>query len=134
MTEQYGTLPILKASRSSLLYYFYLSAYKVQQGFYKDISLSDRFPANLLFRGFLLFFQDLAAPFFFFLKSGYQVDYFYIDNSLSPEKIKLNSKASSFVLGRLSGSVNFELEIDKQGIRKLLVRKDNSEIDSLWEG
>ena len=123
-----------EGSRSSLLYYFYLSAYKIQQGFYKDISLNDRFPANLLFSGFLLFFQDLAAPFFFFLKSEYQVEYFYIDNSLSPEKIKLNSKASSFVLGRLSGSVNFELEIDKQGIRKLLVRKDNSEIDAIWEG
>ena len=123
-----------EGSRSSLLYYFYLSAYKIQQGFYKDISLNDRFPANLLFSGFLLFFQDLAAPFFFFLKSEYQVEYLYIDNSLSPEKIKLNSKASSFVLGRLSGSVNFELEIDKQGIRKLLVRKDNSEIDAIWEG
>ena len=122
-----------EGDKSSLLYYFYLAAYKVQQGFYQDISLEDIYPVNLLFSKAVLFFQDLIAPFFIFLKAVYHINYFYIDNILSPEKIMLKSEAASFVFGKPSDSKKFELELDRKGIRRLKVKDGKTEIDAVWE-
>ncbi len=121
-----------EGDKSSLLYYFYLAVYKVQQGFYQDISLKDNFPVNLIFPKTMLFFQDMVAPFFIFLKAGYRINYFYIDSTLSPEKIKLKSEAVSFVFGKYSDSKQFELEIDRKGIRVFKVKDGKTEIDAVW--
>ncbi len=121
-----------EGDKSSLLYYFYLAAYKVQQGFYQDISLKDSFPVNLIFPKTMLFFQDLVAPFFIFLKAGYRNDYFYIDSTLSPEKIRLKSEAISSVFGKSAGIKYFEIEIDRQGIRRFKIKDGKSEIDAVW--
>ena len=52
-----------EGDKKVLLYFFFLAAYKLQQGFYQDMALSDRYPLNLLFRPPLLTLQDLLAPF-----------------------------------------------------------------------
>ncbi len=119
--------------RSSLLYYFYLAAYKIQQGFYKEITLEDRFPVNLLFPKPLLFVQDLVAPFHIFLKSVYQVEYVWADNPVTPGLIRLRSEASSFVLGRSSVKKVFNIVIGKKGIRELEIADGKTEIIAEWE-
>ena len=118
--------------KSSLLYYFYLAACKVQQGFYQDISLRDEYPVNLLFPKTVMFFQDLVAPFYIFLKAGYLMQYDYIDNSVSPEKIRLKSQARLTVFGRPFGSKKFELHIDREGIRRFKAEDFRTEIDAVW--
>lgn len=122
-----------EGDRKSLLYYFYLSFYKVQQGFYKDILLKDSYPVNQVFSGSLLFFQDIFAPFYLFLKSGYNIKYEFIDNSLSPGLIKLNSSASSFIFGKFSDKLDFSMEIDRKGIRRLEASGVKLKIDAVWE-
>lgn len=121
-----------EGDRSSLLYYFYLAAYKVQQGFYQDISLKDKYPVNLLFSSTVLFFQDLVAPFFLFLKARYHIHYSYIDNSLSPDKIMLNSEAKSFIFGQHNSMLSFEIEIDREGIKGFTIKAEKFNIYSIW--
>ncbi len=122
-----------EGDRSSLLHFFYLAAFKVQLGYYQDIILEDKYPVNQTFPLRILFFQDLVAPFFLFLKSLYRIKYVFIDNTLSPEKIMLRSEASSFAFGRSSQTLRFEMDIDKKGLRRFVVEKDNNLITGVWE-
>lgn len=122
-----------EGDRSSMLHYFYLAAYKLQQGFYQDIFLKDKYPVNLLFPKPVMFFQDIVAPFFMFLKADYSVRYVFADNSLAPEKIELQSNATSYVFGIISRTIHFEMEIDSKGIRKLEVKSKFLKVDALWE-
>ncbi len=122
-----------EGSRSTLLYRFYLAAYKMQQGFYKGLSVEDQYPANLLFSKLLLFFQDLVAPFYVFLKSAYRVKYAWADNPVNPGMIRLESEAVCFVLGRETKKRRFMLLIDKDGIRELRVTGGNTKIVAEWE-
>jgi len=123
-----------EGDRSSLLYYFYLAAFKVQQGFYRDISLEDEYPVNITFPRAILFFQDFIAPFYIFLKARYTISYACTDNPASPDIIRLNSVAESTCLGRLWGQINFEMEIDRGGIRKLSVGLPRLKRYATWEG
>jgi urea transporter/murein DD-endopeptidase MepM/ murein hydrolase activator NlpD len=122
-----------EGDRTSLLHYFYLAAFKVQFGFYQDITLHDKFPVNQTFQRRVLFFQDLAAPFFLFLKSLYRLDYVFIDDNLSPEKIKLRSEVTSFVFEKLLRKVQIEMEIDRQGLKRLKVESGELIITGEWE-
>lgn len=121
-----------EGDRSSLLYYFYLAAYKVQQGFYQGISIKDKYPVNFLFSKAMLFFQDLIAPFYIFFNTDYLMKYVYIDNSLSPERIELKSEARSYVFGKFYGSKQFDIEIDRNGMKLFKVKDGKTEIDALW--
>jgi urea transporter/murein DD-endopeptidase MepM/ murein hydrolase activator NlpD len=122
-----------EGDRRALLFYFYLAVYKVQLGFYQDISLTDKYPVNRIFPRTILFFQDLVAPFYLFLRSDYRIKYSDIDNSVSPGRIKLNSVATSYIFGRLSDRIEFELEIDRLGIRKLKAAGSKVNISAVWE-
>jgi urea transporter len=107
-----------EGKRSSLLYKFYLAAFKVYLGFYQGITLKDHLPVNQTFSRYILFFQDFVAPFFIFLRSPFFIEYNYIDNALSPGKIILKSGVSSFIYGWKLRTINFEMEIDKSGLKR----------------
>ncbi|MBI4648253.1 MAG: urea transporter, partial [Bacteroidia bacterium] len=86
-----------KGKRNSLLYFFFLAAYKIQPGFYKNMTLSDIYPENLIFSKPLLFFNDFIAPFFSFLSYKYTFTYHNIDDDLNYSNIILKSSAESYI-------------------------------------
>jgi hypothetical protein len=103
------------------LYYFFLAAYKMQQGFYQDMVLEDRYPLNLLFRPPLLTLQDISAPFWKFLSSEYRLRYSWIDNEMSPAEIRLESSSCNVLMGKELKQLRFILIIDETGIREIHV-------------
>jgi len=107
-----------EGKRNTLLYYFFIAAFKVQLGYYQDIVLKDQFPINLIFRRIILFFQDFLAPFRMFLLSSYRIEYSYIDNEISPSGIVLKSSATNSVFGRKIRNINASIKIDVQGIQR----------------
>jgi len=110
-----------EGKRNSLLYYFFIVAFKIQFGYYQDITLKDQFPINLIFRRFILFFQDFIAPFRMFLLSSYQVKYDYIDNEISPSSIVLKSSATNLVFGKAIKNIDSSIKINEQGIQQFEV-------------
>ena len=122
-----------EGNRSSLLYYFFLAAYKVQLGFYPKITLEDKFAVNRAFRGPLLCLQDLVAPFYLFLRSGFRIDYKSIDSTLSPGLIKLQSTVDHRIFSRLLRTVSFEMEITRKGLHKLTGESGDIKIEAKWE-
>ena len=111
--------------RSSLLYYFFLSAYKVPLGFYKDVIILDTFALNFVFSKAGLFIQDFIAPFYVFLKSNFSLIYKQIDDSISPSYLELSAVAEKKFFGRTTGEKKFLIEISKDGIEniKIFLRK-----------
>ncbi len=104
-------------SRKSMLFHFYLALFRVQTGFYKGMEIHDEIPVNQTFGGLRLVFQDFIAPFCFFLRSSYTVRYDDIDNELSPSRVILNARILNTSLLKELSIKEFEITIDRQGIR-----------------
>jgi len=110
-----------KGDKKSLLYYYFLAAFQVQQGFYQDLTIKDRYPLNLIFHQPLLGLQDFVAPFWKFLRSTFESRYEWIDNEMSPSEIRLRSSARNYLSGRLLRQYDFTMTIKEKGIRTFLV-------------
>jgi hypothetical protein len=125
-----GTIHYFKnfvGNRNSNLFRFYLAFYKVQTGYYQGLEMPDKLPVNQSFRGGLLFLQDFIAPFHFFLRSKYRVKYEYLDNELSPSRAKLKSVVENYVFSKKVRSVEFEILIDRKGIKSIVFSNGNKE-------
>ena len=111
-----------EGDKSALLYYLFLAAFKLQQGYYQDMVLRDRYPLNLIFRPPLLTLQDLLAPFWRFISSEYELKYHSIDSEISPGEIRLESSARNEFLGTTLKQYDFILFINLQGIHRFEVK------------
>ena len=114
-------------NKSSVLYYFYLAAYKLQKGFYNGLKMKDNYPINHIFSKKALFFHDFVAPFYKYLYAGYEINYSEIDNELSPSFIKLNSTATKYYRKKLLSKTEFEIRINTEGIESLRMNDNNRE-------
>ncbi len=117
-------------NKKSLLYYFFLAAFQVQQGFYQDLIISDRYPLNLIFNQPLLGLQDLVAPFWKFLRSEFQCKYDWIDNDMSPSEIRLVSSATNSLAGKVLRRFDFSITVNDKGIHKLTVETEDLQLEA----
>lgn len=78
--------------RNSLLYYFYLGAYKILLGYYDTIRIEDIFPLhNVAGNSAALWLHDLAAPFHQYMKAHYSVISSWADSQVNPAQVRLAS-------------------------------------------
>lgn len=117
-------------NKRCLLYYFFLAAFQVQQGFYQDLTISDRFPLNLIYRQPLLGLQDLVAPFWNFLHSDFTLRYEWIDNDMAPSEIRLSSTARNSLAGRTLRQYDFAIYVNEKGLRKLTVDSGSLQLEA----
>jgi urea transporter len=117
--------------KDCLLYYFFQAAFQVQQGFYQDLEIRDRYPLNLIFRQPLLGLQDLVAPFWKFLKSEYTCRYSWIDNEMSPTEIRLDSSARNSLGRKILKQLDFTLLLDEKGLKQLTVKSKGLDIEAV---
>ena len=107
--------------KDNLLYWFYLSLYKVQQGYYHKMEVKDDYPLNLFFRKWVLIFQDFIAPFVMILRSSYTIQYYSIDSEISPGNIELRSSAINSVGRKKIREINSVIGIDTKGVKSINV-------------
>lgn len=108
--------------KSSLLYYFYLGAYKVLLSYYPEMEIRDQLSIETYYNGVSKLFQDLIAPFYIFMKPAYRATFKDADNEHTPNKIKLIS--SAFSQGNKRYEINFEIEITGNKIQKIIVNQN----------
>jgi len=122
-----------KGRRNTLLYYFYMAAFKISTGFHKNQYIEDYLPVNRTFgKGFLIV-QDFLAPFIMFLKSRFRVVYTDIDNEMSPSFIQLNSTMENFCIGRKTNGYQFSFMMKQSGEREFHIKSRNKEIKAIWQ-
>jgi len=82
--------------KKDLLYYFFMSTFQVQQGFYQDLTITDSYPLNLIFRQPLLGIQ-----------------------------IRIASSAKNSMAGKTVKTFEFTMVVNEKGIHKLTVDSKN---------
>ncbi len=110
-----------KGDTTSLLYYFYLGAYKVLLSPFKDLKLSDPLSIEVTHKGFIKILQDFFAPFYIFLKPVYNSQ---LNESLREDGMQFTivSRASSNISGK---NVDFEIGISDNQIREIIINEKN---------
>jgi urea transporter/murein DD-endopeptidase MepM/ murein hydrolase activator NlpD len=115
-------------NKNSLLYHFYMGAFKVQKGYYKDIRINDEFPANMNSNKFLLVLQDFIAPFYIFLKGRYQLEYVDMDDENWPSKVTIRSIVTSCLFNKMLKKTEYSFDLGKKGIEKFTIDNKKRQI------
>jgi urea transporter/murein DD-endopeptidase MepM/ murein hydrolase activator NlpD len=120
-----------EGDRRSLLYFFYLSAYKVSLGFVNGLELKDTFPINLVFNPHRIYLQDFIAPFYRYLKGEYLLTYPKLKNDLFSDDITLTGMVTKKSAGNHRGRLNFYFKIGNDGLQEFEVKSLGTNIKAI---
>lgn len=108
--------------KHSLLYYFYLGAYKVATGYYDKMEISDAFPVNVFKNRILFSWHDFVAPFYMFLKGNYSLKYQHLEDDLTTCSIELESNSNLEMGGKIFQETRFTILVSKGRIQRFTAR------------
>jgi len=120
-----------EGNKRDLLYWFYLSAFKLQMGFYRDMKVYDEYPLNLYVRKGILLIQDFLAPFFRFIKSEYSLHYKDVDSQVAPSSVELESYATNYFAGKVTRKTKILIGINEKGIYSIGVNARSIKISAV---
>jgi urea transporter/murein DD-endopeptidase MepM/ murein hydrolase activator NlpD len=106
--------------RNSLLYYFYLAAYKVLLSYFPDIQVEDQLPVEDYYHGLLKPLQDVVAPFYIFIRPAFTSTFAEVENALSVNRLTILSQT-----GAANKKINFEIELSDDKIKTITVKGNN---------
>jgi len=119
-----------QGKRSSLLYYIYLSFYKIPLGFYRNLKIDDSYPVHFLFSRTQLFLQDFLAPFFMFLGTRYTLEYIEQDDDMSPGSISLKALITTHFLHRILKQIPVEIKLETGGVYRIKIEGKKEKINA----
>ncbi|KAA9347195.1 urea transporter [Larkinella humicola] len=111
--------------RHTLLYYFYLAAYKVMLGFYRNTTIDDEIPLHQIDQGPGRLVQDFLAPFAIYRHYPYRLIYGQMDNYIRPKMIQIQSSVKREVLGKSVKLYDFEMLLENKTIAQFTIRHQN---------
>ena len=101
-------------NQNSLLFYFYLAFYKVLQGYYPRLELTDEFPLDTFTHWAIQPLNDFLAPFIKFTRAHYQLNYTFIDSVFTPNQIQLEAKIKLYVFKKAIKQTQINIKIAKE--------------------
>lgn len=122
-----------EGKRKSLLYLFYLSAYKISFGFTPKLKLRDTFPVNQIFNPRSIFFQDFLAPFHEYLRAEYELNYPESNRGFSNKGLSLKGSINKSSFGKSIESSRFEFIIDAGGLCSFEFERGSQNIKAVCE-
>jgi urea transporter/murein DD-endopeptidase MepM/ murein hydrolase activator NlpD len=123
---------LFEGDKKSLLYFFYLSCYKVIFGFYRGMKIEDQFPVNVLSRGIIKYVQDFIAPFYLFSKSKYKLEYIKSSDNFSSPEMHLRSEVSMELPFKSEIELSFDLLFKGNSLEQLIIY-NNEKAPSEWK-
>ncbi|MCX6242464.1 MAG: urea transporter [Bacteroidetes bacterium] len=114
-----------EGDRSSLLFRFFLGAYKVMMGYYPGLLVKDSYPIYTFSNPILGLLQDFVAPFFLFISSEYSMNYTRMEDEVMQTGIRLKSLASAKVGRREVKRMECELFIGAHGLQEFVIKENN---------
>jgi len=115
--------------QKSLLFHFYLTAYKIFLGHYPEIEINDRFPLHIIKRNSIsLWVHDLAAPFHQYLKVNYTSKVIQSDSALNPAFIELGIKITRSVFSKLNSEFTGKITLGNKRISEFTIETSNTRI------
>ena len=111
-----------EGDKNSFLFYFMLTLFKVELGYYQKLKISDTIPICFTFSGLKLFIQDFFAPFFLYLKSEYRLKFTYNDDDFDPQEIRFQAEIMNKAGRKTKQQNHFEVAINKEGIKDISIQ------------
>ena len=118
-------------NRKSLLYLFYLAAFRVPLVNIEGYTSTDSLPVNQTFNGFRLFIHDFTAPFFLYLKAGFKVRMKKIGSEFDLEKIEYSSELTGNSFSRIIWSKSFKIDVNSNNSLRFVDK--HSELEAICE-
>jgi len=105
--------------KKSLLYYFYLSAYKLFLGNDINVKISDSFPLSIVNKAkYLIWLNDFIAPFYNFIKVKYLSKIIYTDKALKFGTVQFGTSTELNLKNKTIYSSNSVISITEKGLTK----------------
>lgn len=117
--------------KNTLLYYFYLSAYKVLLSSEKTITVEDSFALNIFSNHPLKWLQDVIAPFYIFMKMNYSSTVKQTDGVLQSGKIQFESQLSKKLLIQTKQTMQSTMEIENGQIQSFTITSPTKKIEAI---
>lgn len=111
--------------RTSLLYHFYLGAYKILLGYYHDLEIKDTFPVEGFYKGGSKIIQDFIAPFYIYLRTNFNAKFTGADEVSNPGKIEIKTEASAQLGKRIVRKIECTITADKNRLQSIIIKEKN---------
>ncbi|MFD2144729.1 hypothetical protein [Mucilaginibacter antarcticus] len=114
--------------RKSLLYYFYLAAYKVIFTTEAGMTVTDSYPLQLTNDRPLRWLQDLLAPFFQFISLKYSSF-----ASVTGQSVVIHAAQHRQVLSSIKPTMGASAQLQHGGISAFTVTINNTKVEAQWK-
>jgi hypothetical protein len=116
-----------EGDNTSLLFKFFLGAYKVMMGYYPNLLVKDQYPVNTFNNRIVGLLQDFVAPFILFTQTEYSLSYLAMDDELMQTNIHLNSEVSARIGGHEIKKMLCEMFVGPHGLERFTFRENEKE-------
>ena len=113
--------------RSSVLFKFFLGAYKVMMGYYRNLLVKDQYPVNTFNNQLVGLMQDFFAPFVLFTRSEYSLNYTGMEDALMQTNIRLRSEVSARIGRHIIKKMKCELFVGIHGLERFIIHENEKE-------
>jgi murein DD-endopeptidase MepM/ murein hydrolase activator NlpD len=118
-------------NEKSLLYYFYLTSFKVFLGFYQNLEIFDVLPLNTLpNNNRIIWLNDFIAPFANRVKANYSMRQTEFDDASNPQSLTLVSKIKLSVFGKIRTESKGTILLNDNRIEKFTFSNKNVKIEA----
>ena len=114
-----------EGDHKSLLFNFYLAAYRQLLGYYENVKIKDNVPLFHFNSKWIQFFQDFVAPFYLFTKANYTSTFTYVDNIYAPQKLITKTSIENKLINYTFKKIDFELELKDNKIYRFTLHNKN---------
>ncbi len=121
-----------QGDKNSLLYAFYLGAYKVARGFYPGLQIHDEFPVYTMQQGLRKLAQDFLAPFYIFIHTDYRMDYLSMEDEIGQTQVTLTSDLTQRTALGSRKIAEFSFFIDHDRIERFDIRRKGKHITASY--
>lgn len=114
-----------EGDKSSLLFNFYLAAYRQLLGYYDNMEITDNVPLIHFNQKWIQFFQDFVAPFYLFTKANHTSNFTYVDNVYAPQKLIIKTEVEAKLINYTFKKIHFEMELKDQKFQRFTIHHKN---------
>ncbi len=115
-----------EGDKSSVLFHFYLAAYRQLLGYYEHLEVSDNVPLIHFNNPFVQFFQDFLAPFYLFTTANHSTKFSYTDNAYAPQHLIIQTSIKAKLTNFTFRKVNYEIELKDHTFKKFTINQKNT--------
>jgi len=120
-------------NKESLLYYFYLSAYKVFLGDIENGEMKEALPLSIIRNKKIgIWLQDFIAPFYTYIRVWHSIKPEYADNLFDTEMLILKSEIQVSVFGKVSTESNSTITLKENCIMEFTYETNKTKIQAKW--